>query len=221
VIQGARGKLYGTTYSGGAYGFGTVFEITPGGTFATLYNFCSQPSCADGSNPFGLLQATDGNLYGVTEGGGPNSCSFGACGTLFKLTLGGTLTTLHSFDGTDGQLPLGLVQATSGAFYGTTAAGGTYGLPNGDGTVFSLSVGLKPFIETLPTSGKVGEAIKILGNELTSATSVSFNGTTAAFKAISATEIETKVPTGATSGKVEVVTPTRTLKSNLRFQVRP
>jgi hypothetical protein len=109
-----------------------------------------------------------------------------------------TLTTFHNFDGTDGGYPLGLVQSTNGGLYGPTAFDGT----NGDGTVFSLSVDLGPFVKTLPTSGKVGALVKILGNALTTTTSVSFNGTEAEFKVVSATEIETNVPTGATTGSV-------------------
>ena len=87
------------------------------------------------------------------------------------------------------------------------------------GTVFSLSVGLGPFVETQPTSGKVGAAVKILGTNLTGATSVTFNGTAAVFKVVSASLITTTVPTGATTGKVKVTTPKGTLKSNVVFRV--
>ena len=87
--------------------------------------------------------------------------------------------------------------------------------------MFGISVGLGPFVETLPTLGKVGRAVKILGTDLTGATSVSFNGTAAEFKVVSKSLIETLVPTGATNGFVTVTTPTRTLKSNVKFRVRP
>jgi uncharacterized repeat protein (TIGR03803 family) len=108
-----------------------------------------------------------------------------------------------------------LVQDTNGKFYGTAPDGGA----KGDGTVFSLSVGLGPFVETQPTSGKVGAAVKILGTDLTGATSVTFNGTAAVFKVVSASLITTNVPTGATTGTVEVTTPKGTLKSNVVFRV--
>jgi uncharacterized repeat protein (TIGR03803 family) len=122
------------------------------------------------------------------------------------------------FDGTDGENSgAGLVQATNGNFYGTTEDGGV----NGDGTVFSLSVGLGPFVEAQPTSGKVGAAIKILGTKLTGATSVSFNGTAATFIVVSSSEIATTVPVGATTGKVQVTTPGGTLTSNVSFRVLP
>jgi uncharacterized repeat protein (TIGR03803 family) len=79
LVQGADGNFYGTTQMGGTNLYhgagGTVFKITPGGAFTTLYNFCSQPNCADGDNPFGeLVLGTDGNLYGTTYMGG----SYGA-----------------------------------------------------------------------------------------------------------------------------------------------
>jgi uncharacterized protein (TIGR03437 family) len=80
-------------------------------------------------------------------------------------------------------------------------------------------VGLGRFVERLPTSGEVGATVLILGNNLRSATSVSFNGTAATFKVVSSTEIKTAVPTGATTGFVTVTTPKRTLKSNAVFRV--
>src|SRR5579863_3082746 len=104
-----NGNLYGTTAGGGAHGDGTVFEITTGGTLTTLYSFCSQTGCTDGFYPVGaLVQASNGNFYGTTSSGGANSH-----GTIFEITPGGTLTTLHSFDfSTDGAAPYaGLVQA--------------------------------------------------------------------------------------------------------------
>jgi hypothetical protein len=74
-------------------------------------------------------------------------------------------------------------------------------------------------VEANSTSGKVGAAVTILGNNLTGATSVTFNGTAATFKAVSSTEITTTVPKGATTGKVSVKTPGRTLTSNVSFRV--
>ncbi len=111
----------------------------------------------------------------------------------------------------------GLVQDTNGSFYSTTSAGGA----NYDGTVFSLSVGLGPFVETRPTSGQLGATVEILGTNLTGATSVSFNGTAATFTVVSSSEISTTVPSGATTGNVQVVTPSGTLTSNVPFQVLP
>jgi len=229
------GNFYGPTYSGGANntctgdtlrGCGTVFKITPGGTLTTLYSFCTRTGCTDGEGPTdaGLVQATNGRFYGTTSSGGPynsSGCTWlgdVGCGTVFQITAGGTLTTLHSFDVTDGSEPIGgLVQATDGKFYGTTFYGGA----SGAGTVFSLSVGLGPFVETLPTSGKVGTTVIILGNNLTSATSVSFNGTAAPFKVVSNSEITAVVPFGATTGRVQVVTTRGSFSSKVPFRVVP
>jgi uncharacterized repeat protein (TIGR03803 family) len=277
LIQATNGNFYGTTYAGGgANSRGTVFKITPSGTLTTLYSFCPQSGCPDGSDPqAGLAQATNGNFYGTTFAGGTHDL-----GTVFKITLSGNLTTVHSFcsvgypDCADGDLPRfgALVQATNGDLYGTAPSGGAqiyYGIifkitpggslttlysfcpqsgcPDGDdprgtlvqdtngnlygttfaggangfGTVFSLSVGLGPFVETQTTSGKVGAHVKILGTNLTGATSVTFNGTTATFHVVSSSEITTTVPTGASTGKVKVVTPHGTLTSNVNFRVTP
>ena len=213
LIQATDGNFYGTTYDGGANGSGTVFKITPKGTRTTLHSFCSQTGCTDGYYPWaGLIQATDGNFYGTTsEGGGATSA-----GTVFMITPAGTLTTLHSFDGTDGGQPYsGLVQGTDGNFYGTTSTDA-----RGNGTVFKLSMGLGPFVKTQTTSGTVGAAVKILGSSLTGASSVTFNGTAATtFKVVSNYEITATVPAGATTGTVQVVTPGGTLKSNVVYTV--
>jgi len=218
VVQGTDGNFYGTTFLGGAQELdGTIFKITPKGQLTTLYNFCSQTNCADGLDPeAGLTQGTDRNFYGTTSGGGADGG-----GTIFKITAEG-LTTLYSFCAqtgcSDGAYPYaGVVQGTDGSFYGTTSVGGT----DSEGTVFSLSVGLGPFVETLPASGKVGATVEILGNNLSGATSVTFNGTTATFTAVSNTEIRTIVPTGATTGTVDVVTSNKTLKSKATFVVTP
>jgi uncharacterized repeat protein (TIGR03803 family) len=211
LVQATNGDFYGTTSQGGTNGYGTVFKVTPSGALTTLHRF----NGGDGTYPAaGLVQATDGNFYGVTYGGGANGY-----GTIFKMTPSGTLTTLHSFSGTDGANPElgGLAQDTDGTFYGTATDGGA----NGHGTIFSLSVGLGPFVETVPTSGKIGSPVTILGNNLTGSTSVTFNGTGAGFTVSkSGTSISTTVPSGTTTGKVQVTTPSETLTSNVNFRVR-
>jgi uncharacterized repeat protein (TIGR03803 family) len=217
VIQASDGNFYGTTILGGAYGNGTIFKVTPTGTFTTLYSVCSQSGCPDGNYLYApLTQATDGNLYGIMQIGGANGY-----GTIFRITTTGSLTTLYSFCSqsgcSDGEYPAGgLVQDTNGTLYGTTADGGASRV----GTIFSLSIGLGPFVETQPASGKAGATVNILGTNLTGATSVSFNGTAAAFKVVSSSEITTAVPAGATTGKLQVATPGGTLSSNVNFQVK-
>ncbi len=94
LVQGSDGNFYGTTAGGGTNGGGTVFAITPGGALTTLYSFCSQSGCTDGYYPYaGLVQGSDGNFYGTTNSGGGN----GKYGTVFKITPGGGLNTLHRF----------------------------------------------------------------------------------------------------------------------------
>ena len=224
LVQGTDGNFYGTTSDGGAGneevgGAGTIFKITPSGSFTILHGF----SGTDGGQPLaGLIQATDGNFYGTTKTGGTKEF-----GTVFKITPGGTLTTLYSFGSqsgcTDGYFPLaGLIQDTNGDLYGTTAGGTTTGTcQQSNGTVFRLSVGLRPFVSFMRSSGKVGQTVQILGQGLTGATKVSFNGANAAFAVKSETYLTATVPAGATTGFVTVATPGSTLKSNQKFRVTP
>ncbi|MGO9256281.1 MAG: choice-of-anchor tandem repeat GloVer-containing protein [Bryobacteraceae bacterium] len=135
LVQGTDGAFYGTTTQGGAYDMGRIFTITSSGTLTTLYSFGT--ANGDGSDPLGgLVQATDGNFYGTTSQGGLNDL-----GTIFRITPGGTLTTLHSFNSSDGANPgTTLLQAADGNLYGTTVSGGANGL----GTVFRLQLAAAP-----------------------------------------------------------------------------
>ena len=134
LVQGSDGDFYGTTLRGGASGAGTVFKIASGGSLTTLYIF----NYTDGAYPYAtLVQGRDGNFYGTTFQGGPGASSIDPrYGTVFKITSGGSLTTLYSFtEGSDGRLPrAGLVQGSDGTFYGTTSSGG-------GGTVFKITSG--------------------------------------------------------------------------------
>src|SRR5215472_11019457 len=97
LVQASNGNLYGATAGGGVDGLGTVFEMTPSGTLTTLYSFCPQGDCADGDDPLaGLVQANNGNFYGTTGFGGVSGACVSGCGTVFKITPSGKLTTLHS-----------------------------------------------------------------------------------------------------------------------------
>jgi uncharacterized repeat protein (TIGR03803 family) len=130
LIQGSDGNLYGTTYFGGANGFGTVFKVTPSGTETVLYSFGGG---SDGANPYAdVIQGSDGNFYGTTYNGGA-----GGRGTVFKITPSGTETVLYSFGGgSDGANPeAGLTQGSDGNFYGATYLGGASNL----GMVFKIT----------------------------------------------------------------------------------
>ncbi len=215
LIQATDGNLYGTTLRGGADALGEIFKITPAGVFTLLHSFST---VSDGYNPSaGLVQASDGNLYGTSSGGGTFSE-----GNIIQSTLSGAVTNLHSFSGgdggSDGDMPFGgLVQHTSGVLYGTTGGVGSGGL----GTVFSQNQALKAFIKTVPTSGKVGASVTILGTNISGATKVTFGGgVKATITKNTATYITTKVPSGAKSGKVEVFSAGCTCKTLVNFTVR-
>jgi uncharacterized repeat protein (TIGR03803 family) len=232
MVEGNDGSLYGTTSQGGTNGDGTVFKIALG-KITTLYNFCSQTGCTDGSYPLGLVQGSDGNFYGVTYYGGNNGGYLSGEGTLYKITPAGQLTTLYRFcsqtNCADGSGPLAaLMQGTDGNFYGTTLYGGSnasacppFIFSGPCGTVFSLSTGLGPFVKLTQNFGSVGHTGGILGQGFTGTTGVFLNGTPASFTVISDTFIQATVPAGATSGFVTVNTPSGTLTSNVPFHVKP
>jgi uncharacterized repeat protein (TIGR03803 family) len=221
LVQAADGNFYGSTNAGGQgslAGHGTVYEMTPTGSLTSLYGFCLQTACADGKDPQPPTLGTDGNLYGTTNLGGAN----GAKGTIYEVTPAGQYSTLFSFTSTNGNygsgsFPTGgLLLHTNGTLYGIAAGGGK----KADGTLFSFATGLAPFVGTIPTSGAVGTNVIILGTNLTGATAVSFHGTAAKFKVVSASEITTSVPVGATSGTVTVTTAGgKKLNSRVTFQV--
>ena len=123
LLQASDGNFYGTTSEGGAYTYGTVFKMTPTGTLTSLYSFCSDPQddCPDGDSPAsGVMQASDGTLYGTTVG------------TIFSITPSGNLNTLVRFQ--SGGPGGGLLQASNGNFYGLNGSGGT----SNEGTVYQF-----------------------------------------------------------------------------------
>jgi uncharacterized repeat protein (TIGR03803 family) len=131
LLLDGKGNLFGTALF--AFSGGVVFKLTTGGKETVLYTFCSQPNCADGSEPTGsLIQDATGNLYGTATAGG----AFGN-GAVFKVNPSGQETVLYSFTGgTDGSMPTaGLAMDSVGNLYGTTFFGGAYGT----GVVFELS----------------------------------------------------------------------------------
>jgi uncharacterized repeat protein (TIGR03803 family) len=211
LVQASDGNFYGTTEAGGTFGSGVIFRMTPAGNLTVLHNFTG---ASDGGNPTaGLTLTSGGSAYGVTDVGGTLNY-----GVVFKMTSQGMFSVVNNFDNVHGAFPATpLIQNTNGRFYGETFQGGTAN----EGTFFSLNVGLGPFVSLVPQSGKVGELIGILGQDLTGTTSVSFNGISANFTVRSSTSLTAIVPKGATTGLVTVVSPARTLKSNQKFIVVP
>lgn len=226
LFQASNGNLYGTTLGGGAsaqcaaVGCGVAFEVTTDGAFTKLHDFCSEANCTDGAQPYaGMIQATNGNLYGTTHSSRRSS-------VIYQITPSGTFTTVHTFCGTStcpyGNAPYaGLFQGTNGVLYGTTVAGGTSTTCPNCGVIYGLNYGLSAFVQAVPAAGQVGQTILILGKQFTNASSVTFNGTPAAFTVMSDTFIKAQVPAGATTGTIVVTSPNGTFSQNVAFQVLP
>jgi uncharacterized repeat protein (TIGR03803 family) len=206
LVLDASGTMYGTHFDYGRYLSGNIFEVTAEDDYSLFFNFDRK----DGWGPSSaLIVANDGNLYGETEGGGTTNL-----GTLFQITPGGELTSLYSFPYSSWAPTEGLFQGTDGRIYGSTF----YNAGNGS-SMFVLDNSLSPLVETVPTMGKIGIEVVILGNGLTGSSSVTFNGVEADFTVESDTYIKATVPKGATTGVVSVVTPAGTLNSNPQFVV--
>ena len=132
-----KDNIYGSTSGGGNGGNGTIFKLTPAG-IESVYSFCAQPSCSDGSQPVGNLSfSKSGTIYGTTGNGGTDNN-----GTVFSLIApinakaNWTEAVLYRFSGIDGANPSAGLIFNEGAFYGTTGNGGTAN----NGTVFKLTV---------------------------------------------------------------------------------
>jgi uncharacterized repeat protein (TIGR03803 family) len=152
LIFDHAGNLYGATWSGGAFGLGSVYELSPNGSGGwnetVLYSFCSAPNCADGARPGGpLVFDSAGNLYGITTFGGNNDCGGQeACGVVFELSpVGGswTETVLYSFcpDGNcaDGWWPEGgVIVDPAGNLYGDSSLGAFELSPSGGGWTYQI-----------------------------------------------------------------------------------
>jgi uncharacterized repeat protein (TIGR03803 family) len=209
LIQGGDGNFYGTTYGGGASNVGTIFQMTPSGGVTVLHSFDFSP---EGARPnAGLVQGTDGTLFGAAVEGGTDGF-----GTFYRVTSGPTYAVLYTFDGTTGEYPnVTPMQHTNGALYGDATKGGSVA----NGVFYSVGEGLGSFVAFVTSAAKVGTTIGILGQGFSGTSSVSFNGVAATFKAVNGTYLTAKVPAGATTGPVKVVTPGGTMTSNKSFVV--
>ena len=216
LALGTDGNFYGTTFVGGTDGLGTVFKLTPKGKLTTLHVFTGPVGGGqDGANPEGpMVLGTDGNLYGTTYNSGGNGG-----GTIFQIAANGTYskpcpprTELHwrSHCRRIAAIHQRQFLRTRPRLCSATARA----------RFSKYNAGLGLFVTTTPGYGKPGAEIIIKGTDLNGATSVKFNGTAATFTVVSASEITAVVPTGATSGKVDVSTPSGTLASNVSFTVK-
>ena len=137
LTQATDGMLYGTMYRGGL-GCGLVYKLDLSGTLTPFYQFPFSNSlgCFNGNGPnAGVIQASDGNLYGATDG-----FFSGVYGNVYTLTLGGGFSLVHGFSGSDGGKPVAsLSQDSNGNIVGTTSMGTA--APNANGTVFSIASG--------------------------------------------------------------------------------
>ncbi len=215
LVQGNDGNFYGVTFGCGAHSGGTVFRISSSKAYTVLYSFCSLAFCTDGRLPLaGLVQGTDGNFYGTSTAGGTKNA-----GTIYKITPARVRTTLVNFcdpacNGFSPATPL--VLHTNGKFYGNTN-----GNSLGGSVFYRLDVGLKPLVNLLNWSGKVGKTVEILGQGFTGTTAVLFNGVPGTFTNVSDTYMTATVPAGAATALVTVKTFTSTMTSNRKFLVTP
>jgi uncharacterized repeat protein (TIGR03803 family) len=137
LFRDPTGKLYGTTWGGGASGRGTVFKLDTSNILTTLYSFRGG---SDGALPQSRLVSINGDVYGTTQYGGGSGCNGTGCGTIFKINQLGRETILHRFYAyATGAYPQGLVRDSAGNLYGATLeGGGATQCLNGCGTVFKL-----------------------------------------------------------------------------------
>src|SRR5579884_423454 len=150
VTLDAAGDIFGTTFSGGSSGNGTVFEIANGGAgLQTIASFNGN----NGAYPFGgITLDASGNLYGTTEAGGSSNQ-----GTVFVIPKGtNTISTVASFNGANGTAPFaGITLDSSGNFFGTTLGGGSYQ----NGTVFEIAQGSSSIRTLASFNGANGDRI--------------------------------------------------------------
>jgi uncharacterized repeat protein (TIGR03803 family) len=214
LVQSSAGGLYSTTQNGGSRGEGTVYKLNSSFVVTVQHSFGN--FTGDGLYPSaGMALGTDGKYYGSTAEGGTYDD-----GTLFNSTTTGTYTHLYSFNNSANLMQMAPlsppVEYTTGLLYGVTEFGGTANV----GTVYSLNNGLTAFVNSPLFSGKTGSSVLLLGNQLRGASRVTFNGVPARFVVHSDTHMTATVPSGATSGWIEVTTASGTVKSRKVFVVQ-
>ncbi len=238
LVQGTDNNFYGATYTGGTKNHGTIYKITPGGVFSTVYNFDG----TGGSSPMiTLLQHTTGTLYGDTYSGGTHNT-----GTLYSLNA--SLTPYAALLPASGRVGKSIDilgqkfnSATGVSFNGkaaaykivsdtyvtaTVPAGATTGIvtvtiPGGNlrsKQTFRVTPSIKSFT---PSSGPVGTPVAITGVSLTQTTKVTFGAVKATTVVVNSdTQVTATVPSGAKTGKIAITTPGGTASSTTTFTVQ-
>jgi len=215
IVQASDGNFYGTAYTGGTLGGGVVYKMTPAGVYTVLHNF-DTATRANGINPAtGLVQGSDGFLYGVTSGGGAS-----LDGAIFKIKTDGTLfQVVHSFDGSHGATPYSQpLLHTNGKIYGLTNLGGAHN----DGVLYRLDAGLKPFVSPVVLKGaKVGAAVGLLGQNLSTTTQVLFGTGPGTFTLGANAFMLVHPAAGANTGIITVEEPGGNLLTPQKFKIIP
>jgi uncharacterized repeat protein (TIGR03803 family) len=215
LMLSADGNFYGTTYTAGPLGGGVVYKLTPAGVYTVLHGFNSTDR-SQGLNPTtGLVQGSDGFLYGVTSAGGAH-----LEGTIFKVKTDSTgYADIEDLDGTHGAAPYAQpLLHTNGKIYGLTNTGGVHN----EGVIYSLAAGLKPFVQPVPLrQAKVGGSVGILGQNLSTATGVLFGAGAGTFTTSGNSYMVAKPATGATTGVITVEEPGDNLVSPQKFKIVP
>jgi uncharacterized repeat protein (TIGR03803 family) len=237
LVQATDGNFYGAGYEGGTKSHGSIYRITPSGTFSSRYNFDG----TSGSTPMiTLLQHTTGILYGDTYTGGAHNT-----GAFYSLKdslapYAALLPTSGKVAKTIGILGQGFNSATGVSFNGTAAkfkivsdtfltatipAGATTGavtvtIPGGN-LKSKINFRVTPVIKTFtPSSGPVGTPVTITGVSLTQTSKVTFGGVKATTVVVNSdTQVTANVPTGAKTGKIAITTPGGTATSSAVFTV--
>ncbi|HZT43667.1 MAG TPA: choice-of-anchor tandem repeat GloVer-containing protein [Chthonomonadaceae bacterium] len=211
LVQASDGNFYGTTKSGGTTANdGTIFRISPSGTFATIHVL----GFADGSDPgVPLIQAADGYLYGGDFNGGSSGVGSGDTGEIFRVSLSGAFTGLYTFFGSaNGSSPNGLVQGMDGNLYGTTYGGGA----SGHGTVFRwpLASGIQKLSPSTLPAGSPATTLTVYGSNFMPGAVVRWNGNALDTSWVSASALKAQIPASdlaaATTAKITVANPTAT-----------
>lgn len=225
LVKGTDGNFYGTTFGRGDLDQqGNVFKIAPSGVYTNLHNHDFFNDVSDGAYPSaGLVQASNGLFYGATSRGGlaPGLLANDA-GVIFQVTNLGLYDVSHIFDKTlDGGRPVyGLVQHSNGTLYGTTQLSKTSLTPPGNGSIFKLDVGARPFVFAQPNSGRAGNITRLFG-DFSGATGVTFNGIPAPISGTDNFFRFATIPAGPATGIIKIKTPTGSINGLVNFLVQP